>query len=333
MIISFIRSLTPTMRLSAVIMVISTIMAVSSTNWFCTWIGLEINMLSFIPFLTKSTKQKNMEAMCKYLVIQAFASSIMLFSGFLMYNNYESVNVYCMILSFALMTKMGMFPSYYWFPSVLQCCDWAGAMILSTWQKVAPAMIMVNNVKSDQIELIVFLLFSIMIGGAVGLNQTDAKTILAYSSISHMGWFLLPHMCGMSYQSWYYFMMYVMMVAPIFMLLQVYTYNNPNMSSNILTMPTNMKFSLLLLILSLAGLPPLSGFVPKLMVIYTVSSTLPEVAVLIVIFSCMSLLFYLNLGINILMTKKDMVYCLTMDKIIFTTMVTSLMFTPLLYII
>nr|YP_010725976.1 NADH dehydrogenase subunit 2 [Helobdella europaea]WDY83671.1 NADH dehydrogenase subunit 2 [Helobdella europaea] len=333
MIITFIHSLTPTMRLSALIMFISTIMAMSSTNWFCTWVGLEINMLSFIPFLTKSTKQKNMEAMCKYLIVQAFASSIMLFSGYMAYNHYESMNIYCMILSFAFMTKMGMFPSHYWFPSVLQSCDWAGAMILSTWQKVAPAVIMINNVKSDYTELTVFLLISILIGGLLGLNQTDAKTILAYSSISHMGWFLMPHICGLTYQSWYYFIMYFAMVIPIFMMFQVYSYKDPNMSSNILTMPTNMKFNMLLLLLSLAGLPPLSGFTPKLMVIYTVSVVLPEAAMFIVISSCLSLLFYLNLSINILMSKKYMSYYVTMDKYVFISMIISFMFTPMLYII
>ncbi|ESO00481.1 hypothetical protein HELRODRAFT_83189, partial [Helobdella robusta] len=76
-------------------------------------IGLEINILRFIPFLTKSIKQKNIEAICEYLVVQAFASSIILFSGFLIYNNYGSINVYCIILSFALITKIGIFPSYY----------------------------------------------------------------------------------------------------------------------------------------------------------------------------------------------------------------------------
>nr|CVK87366.1 NADH dehydrogenase subunit 2 [Placobdella parasitica] len=330
MIHKFILSLSPMMRLSMLIMVISTIMAISSTNWFMVWVSLEINMLSFIPFMTKSSKQKNIEAVCKYLVIQACASCIMLYFGYIQLNILNSSSNINMGLMFAFMMKLGMFPAHYWFPSVLQSCDWAGGMMLATWQKVAPAMILITGVWSDQDTIAVILLISIILGGLMGLNQTDVKVILAYSSVSHMGWFLIPYICGMTYLSYYYFLMYMMISTPIFFLFQVYSYDNPNMSSTITTMPENMKFSLMLMLLSLAGLPPLSGFMPKLMVIFNVSIYWPSLAVAIVLASCISLYFYLKLALNIYMSSKNLLFSVNIDKYVVISIIIVIMLTPII---
>nr|QMS48893.1 NADH dehydrogenase subunit 2 [Haementeria acuecueyetzin] len=327
----FALSMTSMMWLSLFIMIISTFMAISSSNWFCSWVGLEINMLSFLPFLTKSNKQKNAEAVTKYLIMQACASTIMLYSGYLLMFMPQYMKMSSMILFFAFTMKLGMFPAHYWFPSVVQGCDWMGMMILSTWQKIAPAIILMNNIKQPHIELISLLIFSIILGSLLGLNQTDVKTIMAYSSISHMGWMLLPHMYGMTYQSLYYLIMYFMLFIPILLIFHIYSYNNPNISSNYMYMPINMKLISLLLILSLAGLPPLSGFVPKLMVIYTVALHNLTVMILIVIISCMSLLFYLNLSLNIIMTSKNLMMNLPIDKFTIMSFMMSILFTPLLF--
>nr|YP_009255781.1 NADH dehydrogenase subunit 2 [Placobdella lamothei]CVK87340.1 NADH dehydrogenase subunit 2 [Placobdella lamothei] len=328
MVYKFILSLSPMMRLSLLIMFISTMMAISSTNWLMIWVGLEINMLSFIPFMTKSSKQKNIEAVCKYLVIQACASCIMLYFGYVALSMFTQIPLNEMALVFAFTMKLGMFPAHYWFPSVLQSCDWAGGMMLATWQKVAPAMILISSVWSDHDYLSLILLLSITLGGLLGLNQTDAKAILAYSSVSHMGWFLMPHMCGMSYISYYYFLMYMLITLPIFFLFQVYTYDNPNTSSNIMLMPDNMKLSLVLMLLSLGGLPPLSGFIPKLMVIYSMMTYWPMLTVLVTMISCISLYFYLKLAMNIIMVNKSLLFNIYMDKYLLLSMTTTFLLTP-----
>uniref|UniRef100_A0AAT9J428 NADH-ubiquinone oxidoreductase chain 2 n=1 Tax=Haementeria sp. COZEM-ANN-HIR-001/002 TaxID=3157987 RepID=A0AAT9J428_9ANNE len=327
----FALSLSPMMWLSLFIMVISTFMAISSSNWFCTWVGLEINMLSFLPFLTKSNKQKNMEAVIKYLIIQACASTTMLYMGYMIMINPQYNKLYYMFLYFAFMMKLGMFPAHYWFPSVIQSCDWMGMMILSTWQKIAPAVVMLNNITYSYQELLLFMFLSILTGGLLGLNQTDVKTIMAYSSISHMGWMLIPCMYGMSYLSLCYLLMYFMMITPILFIFHLYSYENPNMSNNIMNMPVNMKFISLLLLLSLAGLPPLSGFIPKLMVINIMVQHNPLITMMIVIISCLSLLFYMKLSINIVTTSKTLLLNLHLDKYTITTLISSIMFTPLLF--
>nr|QNV11849.1 NADH dehydrogenase subunit 2 [Theromyzon tessulatum] len=300
------KSLSPMMFLALIMMIMGTFLALSGSNWFSIWLGLEINMFSFIPFMSKSTTAKNCEAAAKYLLIQVAASMIMLYSGYIVISMYSQNLVYYWFLTFAFLMKLGAFPAHYWFPSIMQSCDWLGSMMLATWQKIAPAMILLMNTYTNQNMLMVVVIINTYLGGILGSNQTDIKTILAYSSVAHMGWFLMPLMYDMPYQSMYYLIMYITMSAPIFLMMQVYTYNNPNTNNNIMSLNNNMKFSLMLMILSLGGLPPLSGFIPKLMIMYNSALMYPLLTIILTIITCISLYFYLTLSFNLMLSNKKM---------------------------
>nr|YP_010713448.1 NADH dehydrogenase subunit 2 [Batracobdella cancricola]WDA96149.1 NADH dehydrogenase subunit 2 [Batracobdella cancricola] len=330
MISFFKKSVSPAMWLALLVMITGTFLAMSAPNWFTIWVGLEVNMFSFIPFMSKASFSKNCEAATKYLLIQVVASMIMLYSGYFVVFMQSTNKICYLMLIFAFMMKLGTFPAHYWFPSIMQSCDWFGSLLLATWQKIAPAMVLIYNVFPNKEMLTIVVIINVILGSTLGSNQTDIKTIMAYSSVVHMGWFLIPYMYSMNYQSMYYLTMYIFMSAPIFIMMYMYSYNNPYYTSNIMSLNTNMKFSLMLMILSLAGLPPLSGFMPKIMILYYLSLNSPMLAIILVVSTCISLYFYLTLSFNIFFTNKKNLYNLKLDKYIIMSTIISIMFTPLI---
>jgi len=88
----------------------------------------------------------------------------------------------------ALALKVGLAPAHFWLPEVLQGLDLTTGLILSTWQKLAPFALIVQVAPSVNSYLMITLgLASTFIGGWGGLNQTQLRKILAYSSIAHLG--------------------------------------------------------------------------------------------------------------------------------------------------
>ncbi|YP_008379100.1 NADH dehydrogenase subunit 2 (mitochondrion) [Nomascus leucogenys] len=251
-----------------------TLIAASSSHWFLTWVGLEMNMLAFIPILTKKTNPRSTEAAIKYFLVQATASMILMMA--ILSNNLLSgqwtmtstTNQYSslMILT-ALAMKLGMAPFHFWVPEVTQGTTLTSGLLLLTWQKLAPISIMyqIFPVVNTNI-LLTFSTLSIMVGSWGGLNQTQLRKILAYSSITHMGWMMaiLPYNPNITI---FNLTIYIVLTTTAFLALNL----NSSTTTLLLSRSWNKLTWLLPLIpstlLSLGGLPPLSGFLPKWLVI------------------------------------------------------------------
>ena len=177
--------------------------SVSANSWFGVWMGLEINLLSFIPLITIKNNLNNSEASLNYFLIQAFGSTVILFSiiiylifinlnFFLKLNNYlfNFLNFLPLLLiSFTLMLKIGVAPFHFWFPNVIENISWLNNLILITWQKFAP-LIIISYLVNLNILFIIFVIISTFIGAIGGLNQTSLRKLIAFSSINHMGWMI-----------------------------------------------------------------------------------------------------------------------------------------------
>nr|WKT11354.1 NADH dehydrogenase subunit 2 [Ptychadena beka] len=288
---------------------IGTTVTLSSHHWLLAWIGLEINTLAIIPLLTKNFHPRAVEAATKYFLTQAAASALILFSC--LYNAWKTgewdlsctVNSTATVLSIALVMKLGLAPVHFWMPDVLQGVPLSTGLILSTWQKIAPMILLLQI--SQHINLFVLIavgLASILIGGWGGISQTQVRKILAFSSIGHLGWTII--ILKFSPQlAMFNFIFYIVLTTAMFMSLMTLSSSNLTQIATSWAKAPALTTSMVFVLLSLAGLPPLTGFAPKLLIsLELVKQNTIFLMLLISFASLLSLYFYLRLTYIITLT-------------------------------
>nr|AKH03598.1 NADH dehydrogenase subunit 2 [Vireo bellii bellii] len=285
-------------------LMLGTTLTISSNHWIMAWAGLEINTLSVLPLISKSHHPRAIEAATKYFLVQAAASTLVLFSG--MTNAWHTGQwditqlthpVSCMILTAALSMKLGLVPFHFWFPEVLQGSPLTTGLILSTVMKLPPiALLFMTSHSLNPTLLTTMAILSVALGGWMGLNQTQIRKIMAFSSISHLGWMtiILIYNPKLTLLNFY---LYVLMTAAVFL-----TFNSIKTLKLSTLMTTwaktpSLSVTLLLILMSLAGLPPLTGFLPKWLIIQELTKQhMAPTATIISLLSLLGLFFYLRLA-------------------------------------
>lgn len=242
-----------------------TIFSISSLHWFGVWAGLEINLIGFLPMLVYQKGVAVRESAVKYFVVQALGSVFFIVGRLVsLISVFFTLGQGVVILS--LVIKIGGFPFHFWLPSVMSGLNWFPCLILATWQKIAPLFIILLFLRSVPYSNYILILcivavMSGIVGGIGGVNQTQIRSLLAYSSISHIGWivFRLMH----RYEAIkFYFGIYVLINLCIF--LSLWEINRSRFQNiNIVFEDKYYGGLILFILISLAGLPPLLGFVPK----------------------------------------------------------------------
>nr|WEG23137.1 NADH dehydrogenase subunit 2 [Bithia sp. 1 HNL-2023a] len=248
------------------ILMMGTLISISANSWLGAWMGLEINLLSFIPLMSDN-KLMSTESSLKYFLIQVLASSMFLFAVILslMNSNKMNYNHYTEMMIFSsILLKMGSAPFHFWYPNVMEGLSWLNAFILMTWQKIAPLMLISYIIFKPLI--MISIIFSSLIGSIGGMNQTSLRKLMAYSSINHLSW-MLAAMFNSNLLWMNYFIFYTFLTFTLIYLFNLYTISYINQLFSLFFLKKEMKFSLLLNFLSLGGLPPFMGFYPKWIVI------------------------------------------------------------------
>nr|UFQ24730.1 NADH dehydrogenase subunit 2 [Diestrammena japanica] len=276
-----------------------TLISISSNSWLGAWMGLEINLLSFIPMMSSSKNTMSTEASMKYFLIQALASTVLLFSIILLHLSSSMTllitnETFQIMISSTLLLKMGAAPLHFWFPGVMEGLSWMNCLVLMIWQKIAPLMLLSYLVKIN-IFTITIIIMSVLIGSIGGLNQTSMRKILAYSSINHLGWMIAAMISGENLWMMY-FMVYSMLTSMLIFMFQAFKIFHINQIFLLLNNNTTLKFSMFLCLLSLGGLPPFLGFLPKWMVIQSMAeNNLIMPIVLMVVLTLITLFYYLRI--------------------------------------
>nr|UOK93243.1 NADH dehydrogenase subunit 2 [Pipilo maculatus] len=285
-------------------LLLGTTITISSNHWITAWMGLEINTLAILPLISKSHHPRAIEAATKYFLTQATASTLVLFSSM--------TNAWCtgqwditqlthptssLILTSAVAMKLGLVPFHFWFPEVLQGSPLTTGLLLSTLMKLPPITLLYMTSPSLNPTLLTTLaILSAALGGWMGLNQTQVRKILAFSSISHLGWMAIiiiynPKLTLLN------FYLYAMMTATVFLTLNTIKALKLSTLMTTWAKTPSLNAMLLLTLLSLAGLPPLTGFMPKWLIIQELTKQdMAPAATLISLLSLLSLFFYLRLA-------------------------------------
>nr|YP_010572531.1 NADH dehydrogenase subunit 2 [Phlugiolopsis punctata]UZH35896.1 NADH dehydrogenase subunit 2 [Phlugiolopsis punctata] len=276
-------------------LIMGTLISISSTSWLGVWMGLEINLLSFIPLMSNAKNIMSTEASLKYFLIQAIASSLLLFSlimMFLMSNMSILLNheVFPLLISSALLLKLGAAPFHFWFPATMEGLNWWNNLILMTWQKIAPLMLLSYLINMNTFFSVI-IISSIGIGSLGGLNQTSLRKLMAYSSINHLGWMIAAMTSGENLWELYFLIYFFLSAAIIFMF---HTFQCFHINQNFLLMNNDpkIKFCMFTLLLSLGGLPPFLGFLPKWLIIQAMAELNSLLIVTLMVITTLITLFY-----------------------------------------
>nr|QBS36265.1 NADH dehydrogenase subunit 2 [Sphecotheres vieilloti vieilloti] len=295
----------PQAKLTFIIsLLLGTTITISSNHWVMAWAGLEINTLAVLPLISKSHHPRAIEAATKYFLVQAAASTLVLFSS--MTNAWQTGQwditqmthpTSCLILTAAISMKLGLAPFHFWFPEVLQGSPLTVGLILSTAMKLPPMTLLFMTSQSLNTTLLAILaIMSTALGGWMGLNQTQIRKIMAFSSISHLGWMaaIIIYSPKLALLNFY---LYAMMTAAVFLTFNSTKVLNLSALMTSWTKTPSLSTILLLTLLSLAGLPPLTGFLPKWLIIQELTKQdMAPMAMVLSLLSMLGLFFYLRLA-------------------------------------
>jgi NADH-quinone oxidoreductase subunit N len=314
--------------------VLGMMVMVSGYSLLTLYLGLEILSLSLYTLIAIARERAGaVEAALKYFVLGAIASGLLLYGMSMIYGISGSININeianfasganlasreTLILNFGLVFlvigiafKLGAVPFHMWVPDVYQGAPTSVTMVLSTVPKIA-AVAMLVRILIDGLSsmhaywadlFMVLALLSIALGSVVALMQTNIKRMLAYSTISHIGFMMLGFVTGVitGYGSAvFYILVYILKSLSAFGMINLL--NKQGFEADKISDFKGLSkhspwFALMMLIimLSMAGVPPFIGFYSKLFILQQViSAGFVTVAVIAVIFAVISAYYYLQ---------------------------------------
>lgn len=251
-----------------VVLIFSTLAVVSSRNWIIAWVCLEINLISLVPLMIFKIKFKNSSASIKYFLVQAMASTLLLrrvlVTTYLTY--FESLVPTLDIVNVSLALKLGMPPFQLWIPQIIEVINIIKIRILLIWQKIAPIAIISYSTRN---LITTIIIIRALIGAVGAINQNNLKKIFFYSSLNHLAWIMTSIIINEILWA-LYLVFYSSIILPL-----LFIFNRQKTKT--INKINEKKFSfvqiffLILIVLSLAGLPPFLGFRIKIIIISLIS--------------------------------------------------------------
>ncbi|MBI5436841.1 MAG: NADH-quinone oxidoreductase subunit NuoN [Nitrosomonadales bacterium] len=306
---------------------------ISANNFISLYLGLELLSLSLYTLVALQRDSATaIEAAMKYFVLGALASSLLLYGMSMLYGATGTLELGALtqaiqsgaadrnLLVFGLVFvvcglafKLGVVPFHMWVPDVYQGAPTAITMLISSAPKLA-AFAFVTRILVEGLQplashwsgmLVILAIASIALGNITAIAQTNLKRMLAYSTISHMG-FLLLGLLSSSIEgygaSMFYAVVYALMSLGAFGMIMLlsreegFEADTLNDFKGLSRRSPWLAFLMLLLMFSMAGVPPTVGFYAKFAVFSAAVNAghIPLVA-FAVLFSLIGAFFYLRI--------------------------------------
>lgn len=278
-------------------LIIGTVISVSANRWLTVWLGLELNLISFLPLIINTHTSQETESSIKYFLVQAIGSGFILIGGLSL--SFVSPYISYLIISLGLILKLGVAPLHFWLPSVIRGIRWVNCLILTTWQKLAPLFLCLSLLPSVTSTLFYVGALSALIGGLGGINQTSMRALLAYSSIGHVGWLVIVSQISETVLITY-FVIYILISTSLFFILLNLSSTRTNQISSIEQWPFSYIIIFGLLLLSLGGVPPLTGFAAKWLAVQSLIQVSVIISFILILGSLISLYYYLILFFSLI---------------------------------
>lgn len=293
------------------IVALSSLLLVSSINWFSIYLAIELQTLTlFILVALKRDSAYSTEASLKYFVLGAVSSGLFLFGCVLLYgltgttsvqeiNSNLTADIGKILVTISLLFKLSVVPFHMWAPDVYEGSPTVVTALLATVPKIGVFSILVQVGPVTNVVIICAVL-SIVYGAVGALNQTKIKRLLAYSGIGHMGFILFGLGLG-SFESiqagLIYMIIYVIMSICSFSILlslnltKDFIIEVRELSRKTFVVALTLAFTFL----STAGIPPLAGFLSKWLVLLSgVSSNYYLICSIIVVSSVIAGVYYVR---------------------------------------
>jgi NADH-quinone oxidoreductase subunit N len=322
----------PEFPLVVLLSLIGMLLMVSANNLLSLFVSIELQSLGLYVLVSFSKEDLNSsEAGVKYFVIGSLSTCIFLFGASLIYglvgstdfsiiSNYMSdqpsipmvliVGLIFILVSISL--KISAAPFHMWTPDVYQGAPTIVTAFLSTAPKVAVFGVLIRllvfpfgEIIVDWGKIVIILSITSMIIGSLGaIMQNDIKRLMAYSTINHIGFMLMGLVPGSEdgiTAISIYLILYLTMNLGVFLFIlnmqrdQINVTSIKDLSGLYKTEPV-MAGSLAIILFSMAGIPPLAGFVGKLLILNVViDSNLILLATIAVLTSVIAAFYYLRL--------------------------------------
>ena len=276
--------------------VLGMMVMISSNDLIVFYMGLELQSLALYVLATFNRDQlQSSEAGLKYFVLSALSSGLLLYGCSLIYgfsgstnfdiiSNQLNSNEY--VLTFGIVFiivglafKISAVPFHMWAPDVYQGSPTSVTLFFTMVPKIAALTVFIRflyvpflNLIDQWQMIIVFLSIASMLFGAIAaIGQTNIKRLIAYSSIGHIGYTLAGLASGTNegiQSSIVYISIYIIMNLALFSCLLMLKRNNKYYEdiedlSGLSKNHPLLSLSLLAILFSLAGIPPLAGFFAK----------------------------------------------------------------------
>jgi len=304
----------------------------SAQNFITIYLGLELLSLclyALVAYLRDSNDAA--EAAIKYFVLGAIASGMLLYGMSIMYGitgslslteisvyleNVDGLNIGLIFaLTFIVVGvafKFGAVPFHMWVPDVYQGAPTAVTLFIATAPKFAAFVMAIRLLSYGMQELVadwqqmlmILAVLSLILGNIIAIAQSHIKRMLAYSTISHIGFVLLGFLSGENFgyaSALFYTVIYVLMVGGAFGVLLLLNKNDDTDVDNLSELKglgqshPRLAFIMLLIMFSMAGMPLTVGFYAKLYVLQSlVYNDFIWLAILAVIMSIVGAFYYLR---------------------------------------